>query len=61
MMPGRVKREDGTMFPNVFAAGGVAAGVSGIMAAGYLSGNGLLTATLLGRFAEEAAAALVSD
>ena len=56
---GRVKRNDGTIFPNLFAAGGAAAGVSGTTAAGYLSGNGLLTATVLGRFAGEAAAALV--
>jgi fumarate reductase flavoprotein subunit len=56
---GRVKRRDGTIFPNLFAAGGAAAGVSGTTAAGYLSGNGLLTATVLGRFAGEAAAALV--
>jgi len=56
---GRVKRNDGTIFPNLFAAGGAAAGVSGATAAGYLSGNGLLTATVLGRFAGEAAAALV--
>ena len=54
-----MKRNDGTIFPNLFAAGGAAAGVSGTTAAGYLSGNGLLTATVLGRFAEEAAAALV--
>jgi fumarate reductase flavoprotein subunit len=56
---GRVKRNDGTIFPNLFAAGGAAAGVSGTTAAGYLSGNGLLTATVLGRFTGEAAAALV--
>jgi flavocytochrome c len=56
---GRVKRKDATTFPNLFAAGGAAAGVSGTKAAGYLSGNGLLTATVLGRFAGEAAAALV--
>jgi succinate dehydrogenase/fumarate reductase flavoprotein subunit len=48
---GRVKRKDGTLFPNLFAAGGAAAGVSGASAAGYLSGNGLLTATVLGRLA----------
>ena len=53
---GRVKRKDGTKFPNLFAAGGVAAGVSGSIAAGYLSGNGLLTATVLGRLSGEAAA-----
>jgi len=54
---GRVKRNDGTLFPNLFAAGGAAAGVSGGEAAGYLSGNGLLTATVLGRLAGLAAAA----
>jgi len=53
---GRVKRQDGTKFPNLFAAGGAAAGVSGSTAAGYLSGNGLLTATVLGRLAGKAAA-----
>jgi fumarate reductase flavoprotein subunit len=58
---GRVRRKDGTLFPNLFAAGGAAAGVSGSSAAGYLSGNGLLTATVLGRLAGQAAAAQVSD
>jgi fumarate reductase flavoprotein subunit len=57
---GRVKRPDGTVFLNLFAAGGAAAGVSGSTAAGYLSGNGLLTATVLGRLAGQAAAAQVS-
>ena len=52
----RVKRNDGTGFPNLFAAGGAAVGVSGSTAAGYLSGNGLLTATVLGRLAGQAAA-----
>src|SRR5580700_1156802 len=52
---GRVKRKDGTLLPNLFAAGGAAAGVSGSSAAGYLSGNGLLTATVLGRLAGQAA------
>jgi fumarate reductase flavoprotein subunit len=56
---GRVKRKDGTVFPNLFAAGGAAAGISGSSAAGYLSGNGLLTATVFGRFTGQAAAALV--
>src|SRR6516162_8546364 len=60
-MTGRVKRKDGTMFPNLFAAGGAAVGISGTTAAGYLSGNGLLTATVLGRLAGQAAAALVSQ
>lgn len=57
---GHVKRPDGTVFPNLFAAGGAAAGVSGSTAAGYLSGNGLLTATVLGRLAGTAAAAQVT-
>ena len=47
----RVKRQAGGLFPNLFAAGGAAVGVSGETAAGYLSGNGLLTATVLGRLA----------
>jgi len=46
-----VLRPDGCPFPNLFAAGGAAAGVSGDKASGYLSGNGLLTATVLGRIA----------
>jgi fumarate reductase flavoprotein subunit len=57
---GRVKRKDGSVFPNLFAAGGAAAGVSGSTSAGYLSGNGLLTATVLGRLAGQAAGAQVS-
>jgi flavocytochrome c len=54
---GRVKRKGGARFPNLFAAGGAAAGISGETAAGYLSGNGLLTATVLGRLAGQAAVA----
>ena len=57
---GRVKRKNGTGFPNLFAAGGAAAGVSGSTAAGYLSGNGLLTATVLGHLAGAAAARQVT-
>ena len=52
----RVKRKDDSVLPNLFAAGGAAAGVSGSTAAGYLSGNGLLTATVLGRLAGQVAA-----
>jgi fumarate reductase flavoprotein subunit len=51
----RVKTKSG-VFPNLYAAGGAAAGVSGSGAAGYLSGNGLLTATVLGRLAGDTAA-----
>lgn len=47
----RVLRREGGALPNLFAAGGAAAGVSGSTAAGYLSGNGLLTAVTLGRIA----------
>ena len=54
----RVMREDGTALPNLFAAGGAAVGVSGNSARGYLSGNGLLTATVFGRLAGEGAARL---
>jgi fumarate reductase flavoprotein subunit len=57
---GRVKRKGGSLFPNLFAAGGAAVGISGTTAAGYLSGNGLLTATVLGRLAGQSAATLVS-
>ena len=53
----RVKRHGGGVFENLFAAGGAAAGVSGDTASGYLSGNGLLAATVLGRLAGQAAAA----
>lgn len=47
----RVLRAAGGKFSNLFAAGGAAAGVSGSSAEGYLSGNGLLTATVLGNLA----------
>jgi fumarate reductase flavoprotein subunit len=47
---------DGRSLPNLFAAGGAAAGVSGSQASGYLSGNGLLAATVLGRIAGTSAA-----
>jgi fumarate reductase flavoprotein subunit len=47
----RVKRAAGGVFPNLFAAGGAAVGLSGSRAAGYLSGNGLLTAVALGAIA----------
>jgi fumarate reductase flavoprotein subunit len=56
---GRVLRKDGTLFPNLFAGGGAARGLSGPADWGYLSGSGLLMATNLGRLAGEAAARLV--
>ena len=55
----RVLDTSGKPLPNIFAAGGAAVGVSGPRAEGYLSGNGLLTATVLGRVAGQAAAASV--
>jgi fumarate reductase flavoprotein subunit len=55
----RVVSVRGGVLPNLFAAGGAAAGVSGSRAAGYLSGNGLLTATVLGRIGGRSAANLV--
>lgn len=53
---GRVKRARGGCFPNLFAAGGAARGVSGPADWGYLAGNGLLSALALGRLAGVAAA-----
>ena len=46
----------GDPFPNLFAGGGAARGVSGPSDWGYLSGNGLLTAVTLGHIAGEQAA-----
>ncbi|MDJ1016694.1 MAG: FAD-dependent oxidoreductase [Paracoccaceae bacterium] len=46
---GQVKRKDGGLLPNLYAVGGAAVGVSGSGDAGYLSGNGLLAAVVLGR------------
>ena len=54
----RVRRRDGSPFPNLFAGGGAARGVSGSQVRGYLSGNGLLTAATLGRIAGREAARL---
>lgn len=56
----RVLGRDGRILPNLLAAGGAAAGVSGSQASGYLSGNGLLTATVLGRIAGTSAATICS-
>jgi len=58
---GQVKRQDGTLLPNLFAGGGAARGVSGPSCWGYLAGNGLLTATTFGRLAGTAAAKLTQD
>nr|WP_281496520.1 FAD-dependent oxidoreductase [Pseudohalocynthiibacter sp. F2068] len=53
----RVLRKDGTTFPNIYASGGAACGVSGPAVEGYLSGNGLLTAIAFGYLAGRHAAA----
>ena len=54
----RVLRDDSSPIPNLYAGGGVAAGISGHGAGGYFSGNGLLTAIgygmLAGRHASQA-------
>ena len=47
----RVQRENGQTFPNLWAAGGAARGVSGNAVWGYLSGNGLLSAVAGGYIA----------
>jgi fumarate reductase flavoprotein subunit len=52
----RVKTRTGGVFPNLFAGGGAARGVSGPDPTGYLAGNGLLTATTLGKIAGRTAA-----
>jgi fumarate reductase flavoprotein subunit len=54
----RVLRESGRgAFPNLFAAGGAARGVSGKAVWGYLSGNGLLSAIGGGHLAAQTIAA----
>jgi len=59
-MEARVLREDGSPFPNLFAGGGAARGISGDGAEGYMAGNGLLTATTFGRLAGRNAARLAA-
>ncbi len=55
----RVLDAAGRPLPNLFAAGGAACGVSGADASGYLSGNGLLTAAVLGEVAGRLAASYI--
>lgn len=52
----RVLRPDGQPIPGLYAGGGAARGVSGPGDSGYLSGNGLLAAVMLGATAGESAA-----
>jgi fumarate reductase flavoprotein subunit len=51
----RVLKKDGTVIPNLYAGGGVAVGVSGRGANGYLAGNGLLAALGWGKVAGQVA------
>ena len=53
---GQAIRDDGTPMPGLYAVGGAAVGVSGNGDSGYLSGNGLLSAVVLGKLAGAAAA-----
>jgi succinate dehydrogenase/fumarate reductase flavoprotein subunit len=53
----RVLDRAGRPLPNLFAGGGAACGLSGNHVWGYLSGNGLLSAVVLGRIAGAGAAA----
>ena len=57
----RVLRNDGAPLPNLLAGGGAACGLSGRGRDGYLSGNGLLMATVLGAKAGRMAAALIQQ
>ena len=57
----RVIDQEGNAYPNLFAGGGAARGISGRGAAGYIAGNGLLTATGLGKIAGRAAAKQVAQ
>jgi fumarate reductase flavoprotein subunit len=52
----RVLDKRGNPLPNLFAGGGAACGLSGDHVWGYLSGNGLLSAVVLGRIAGAGAA-----
>ncbi|HYN59342.1 MAG TPA: FAD-dependent oxidoreductase [Rubrivivax sp.] len=56
----RVRRDDGTLLPNLLAAGGAARGVSGNAVWGYLSGNGLLSAVSGGFIAAHTAVRLLA-
>ena len=57
----QVLRPDGSVIPNLYAGGGVAVGVSGSGVKGYLSGNGLLAATVLGKIAGDHAGIAVRE
>lgn len=56
----RVLTANGQALPNLMAGGGAARGVSGDANYGYLSGNGLLAATTLGRLGGKSAARIAA-
>jgi fumarate reductase flavoprotein subunit len=58
---GRVLRKDGSVIPNLYAGGGVAAGVSGDGMDGYLPGNGQLASLGLGFIAGRHAAQSLAE
>jgi fumarate reductase flavoprotein subunit len=57
----RVLSASGEPLPNLMAGGGAARGVSGDANYGYLSGNGLLAATTLGRLGGTSAARVAAE
>lgn len=56
-----VKSVEGGVLPNLYAVGGAACGVSGAGDTGYLSGNGLLSAVVLGNIAGRAMPSTTPD
>lgn len=56
----RVLDTEGQPLPNLLAAGGAARGVSGAGDSGYLSGNGLLSAVVMGALAGRKASELIA-
>ena len=61
VLEARVLRRAGGVLPNLFAVGGAACGLSGSTVDGYLSGNGLLAAAVLGATAGRNAAILANQ
>ena len=57
----RVVSDNEQPLPNLYAGGGAARGISGSGADGYIAGNGLLTATTLGRIAGQHAASSIKQ
>ena len=57
----RVVFDNEQPLPNLYAGGGAARGISGSGADGYIAGNGLLTATTLGRIAGQHAASSIKQ